>query len=130
VIRAMTEETIDAIKVSGDNVDLVLVGGGSVILPKDLAGTKSVVTPEFFGAANAIGSAIAKVSGTYEKLISFDEIPREEALRQAKEAAAEMAAQAGADPGKVEIIDVEDTPLAYYSGNTSRVKVKAAGDLR
>ena len=129
VIRAMAEDNIDAIKVSADNVDVVLVGGGSIILPKDLAGTKSVVTPEFFGAANAIGSAIAKVSGTYEKLISYDETPREDALKQAKEEATALAVNAGADPAKVEIIEVEDTPLAYYPGNTCRVKVKAAGDL-
>ena len=30
----------------------------------------------------------------------------------------------------VEIIDVEDVPLQYYPGNTNRVKVKAAGDLK
>ena len=35
----------------------------------------------------------------------------------------------GAIPGTVAIIDVEDVPLAYYPGNTSRLKVKAAGDL-
>jgi hypothetical protein len=29
----------------------------------------------------------------------------------------------------VEIVDVEDVPLAYYPGNTSRVKIKAAGEL-
>ena len=29
----------------------------------------------------------------------------------------------------VEIIEVEDVPLAYYPGNTCRVKVKAAGEL-
>ena len=30
---------------------------------------------------------------------------------------------------QVEIIEVEDVPLAYYPGNTCRVKVKAAGEL-
>ena len=30
---------------------------------------------------------------------------------------------------KVEIIEVEDVPLAYCVGNTCRVRVKAAGDL-
>jgi hypothetical protein len=29
----------------------------------------------------------------------------------------------------VQIIDAEDVPLAYYAGNTSRIKIKAAGDL-
>lgn len=129
VIKALVEETIDAIKVSSDDVDVILVGGGSVILPNNLNGTNTVISPQYFGAANAIGSAIAKVSGTYEKLISFDEVPREQALKQAKDGAIALAVESGADPEKIEIIDVEDTPLSYYPGNTSRVKVKAAGDL-
>ena len=50
-------------------------------------------------------------------------------LAQAKEEAKELAAAAGAVPGTIEIIEVEDVPLAYYQGNTSRVKIKAAGEL-
>ena len=37
--------------------------------------------------------------------------------------------EAGALPETVEIIEVEDVPLAYHPGNTCRVRVKAAGDL-
>lgn len=45
-------------------------------------------------------------------------------------AAAELAVAAGTHRETVEIIEVEDVPLAYYQGNTNRVKVKAAGDLK
>ena len=72
----------------------------------------------------------SKVSGTFEKLINYDELPREEAILQAKQEAKELAVAAGALRETVEIIEVEDVPLAYYQGNTNRVKVKAAGDLR
>ena len=54
----------------------------------------------------------------------------EQALAQAKADAVELAVEAGAIRETVEIIEVEDVPLAYYPGNTSRVKIKAAGDLR
>ena len=81
------------------------------------------------GTANAIGSAISKVSGTFEKLIDYDKTPRDEALAEAKREAIAMAVEAGAIADTVEIIDVEDVPLAYYPGNTNRVKIKAAGDL-
>ena len=37
--------------------------------------------------------------------------------------------RAGAVRETVEIIEMEDVPLAYYPGNTNRVKIKAAGDL-
>ena len=128
-IRTMVEECIDSLKLSGDDVDVVLVGGGAIVLPGDLAGTAHVYTPEHFGCANAIGSAISKVSGNYEQLIDYNQIPRDRALEEAKAEAARLAVTAGAIADTVEIIEVEDVPLAYCVGNTCRVRVKAAGDL-
>ena len=129
-MSAMVEDGIDSMKVSSADMDVILVGGGSIILPEKLSGAAKVVKPEHFGCANAIGSAISKVSGTFEQLINYDEIPRDKALEQAKAQAVELAAAAGAQRDTVEIIEVEDVPLAYYPGNTNRVKVKAAGDLK
>ena len=48
---------------------------------------------------------------------------------EAKKEAIELAVAAGAVRKTVEIIEMEDVPLAYYPGNTNRVKIKAAGDL-
>ena len=129
-IRALVEDSVDAMKVSNADVDLILVGGGSIILPEKIAGAASVLKPEHFGCANAIGSAISKVSGTYEKLMNYDELPREQSLENARNEAIELAVAAGAVRETVEIIEMEDVPLAYYPGNTNRVKIKAAGDLR
>lgn len=129
-IRELVETGIDAMKVSNADVDVILVGGGSIVLPEKLAGAASVTKPEHFGCANAIGSAISKVSGTLEKLIDYDELPREKALERSKAEAIELAVAAGAIRETVEIIEVEDVPLAYYAGNTNRVKVKAAGELK
>ena len=128
-IGTMVEDAIDAMKVSSADMDVILVGGGSIILPEKLAGAASVIKPDHFGCANAIGSAISKVSGTFEQLINYDETPRDQALAQAKAQATDLAVSAGAIRDTVEIIEVEDVPLAYYAGNTNRVKVKAAGDL-
>ncbi len=130
VIRSLVEDNVDAMKVSNADADLILVGGGSIILPERISGAASVRKPEHFGCANAIGSAISKVSGTYEKLMNYDELPREQSLEAAKSEAIQLAVEAGAARETVEIIEMEDVPLAYYPGNTNRVKIKAAGDLR
>ena len=130
VIRSLVEDSVDAMKVSNADADLILVGGGSIILPERISGAASVRKPEHFGCANAIGSAISKVSGTYEKLMNYDELPREQSLEAAKSEAIQLAVEAGAARETVEIIEMEDVPLAYYPGNTNRVKIKAAGDLR
>lgn len=128
-IKEMVEESIDSLKISNDDVDVILVGGGSIVLPKELSGTSHVFNPAHFGCANAIGSAISKVSGNYEQLVDYNQIPRDQALEQAKTDAIKLAVEAGAIEETVEIIEVEDVPLAYCVGNTSRVRVKAAGDL-
>ena len=78
---------------------------------------------------DAIGSAIPKVSGVSEKLVDYEETNREEALEHARQEAIAAAVRAGADESTAEIIDSEDVPLAYYPGKTSRIRVKAAGDL-
>lgn len=124
--------TIGGVRTNFRMPDVISIGlgGGSVILPEDIPGASSVLKPEHFGCANAIGSAISKVSGTYEKLVDYDETPRDQALENAKDAAVDAAVEAGAVRDTVEIIEMEDVPLAYYPGHTSRVKVKAAGDLR
>ncbi|MEY8333759.1 hydantoinase/oxoprolinase family protein [Lachnospiraceae bacterium 47-T17] len=129
-ITTLVEDSLDAMKVSSGDVDLILVGGGSIILPGKLSGARTVTKPASGVVANAIGSAISKVSGNYEKLVDYLTQPREEALAQAKADAVELAVEAGALRETVEIIDVEDVPLQYYPGNTNRVKVKAAGDLK
>lgn len=77
---------------------------------------------------NAIGAAIAQISGQMERVFFFDGISREEALEFAKNSAVDEAIRAGADPAKVEIVDVEEVPLAYI-GKASRIRIKAAGSL-
>lgn len=72
---------------------------------------------------------IPKVSGVSEKLVDYEETSREEALEHARQEAIAAAVRAGADESTAEIIDSEDVPLAYYPGKTSRIRVKAAGDL-
>ena len=79
-----------------------------------------------------LGSSLGPFAGQLQDPVEIDyhEIPRDQALEQAKAEAIDMAVQAGAIRETVEIIEVEDVPLAYYPGNTNRVKIKAAGNLR
>jgi len=129
VIVHMVEEAIDRMKTSAKPLPVVLVGGGSILLPDDLRGASETIRPAHFEVANAIGAAIAQVSGQVERIYSLAEISREEALAEAKKMAVAEAVAAGADPATVEIVEVEDVPLAYLPGNATRIKVKAAGDL-
>ncbi|WCK52615.1 hydantoinase/oxoprolinase family protein [Aneurinibacillus sp. Ricciae_BoGa-3] len=128
-IIQMVEEAIDKMKTSAEPVPVILVGGGSILLPDQLTGASRVIRPDDFGVANAIGAAIAQVSGQIERVFTLDELGREQTLELAKKIAVNEAIIAGADPDTIKIVDIEDVPLAYLPGNATRVRVKAAGIL-
>lgn len=128
-MQARVERGVDRVKVSREPVPVVLVGGGSVLVGDDIAGASRVVRPPHFDVANAIGAAIAQVSGEVEHVASLSEMSREVAIEAAKREAAVRAVAAGADPRTVRIVDIEEAPLAYLPSNATRVKVKAVGDL-
>ncbi|MFM9107282.1 MAG: hydantoinase/oxoprolinase N-terminal domain-containing protein [Chloroflexota bacterium] len=129
-IQAMSEAAVDRMKTSAEPVPVIVVGGGSVLIAKPIAGASEMVKPEHFEAANAVGAAIAQISGEVDRVYSLSGMSREAALDDTKSEARAKAIEAGADPGTVQIVDVEDVPLAYLPGNATRVRVKAVGDLR
>lgn len=129
-IQDLAAEAIDKVKTSAADRPVIAVGGGSIILPDDIPGASVVLKPDHFAVANAIGAAIAQVSGQVERIFTLDQMTRDQALDTARGQAVATAIEAGADPETVEIVDLEDVPLAYLPGNASRVRVKAAGRLQ
>ncbi|MBD1222129.1 hydantoinase/oxoprolinase family protein [Virgibacillus halodenitrificans] len=126
----MVEEALDKMKTSAEDMPVILVGGGSILLPEELQGASEVIRPENFGVANAIGSAISQVSGEVEKIFAMDDLGREQTIEVAKNMAKEEAINAGADPDQLVIVDLEYVPLAYLPGNATRIRAKAAGALK
>jgi len=130
VMKRMTEEIIDKMKTSAEGVPVVLVGGGSVILPDSLAGASKVLRPINFDVANAIGAAIAQVSGNVDGVYDVAGKGREKVIEEVKAQAVAEAVRAGADGSTVDIVEIEEIPLAYLPSNAVRFRVKAVGNLK
>lgn len=128
-IQERVAELVDRVKTSPDPVPVVVVGGGSVLLRDELEGASRVIKPDHFAVANAIGAAIAQVGGETDKVFSLADLPRERALDEARREAIGKAVAAGAEERTVEIVDLEEVPLAYLPSNAVRIRVKAVGDL-
>ena len=128
-IQARVETAVDRVKLSGGDVPVVLVGGGSILLGDSLAGASEVLRPEHANVANAIGAAIAQVGGQMERVYSLESSGRAEAIADCSAGAVERAVAAGADPATVEVVDVEEVPLTYVPSNATLVRVKAVGNL-
>lgn len=128
-IHRIVTDSVDRMKTSAEPVPLILVGGGSVLVNRDIHGTSEVVIPEHAEVANAIGASIAQVGGEVDTIFSYEDVGRDAALETARESATTAAIEAGAEPNTVEITDLEEVPLAYVPGGAVRLRVRAAGDL-
>ena len=125
----MLAEAIDRVKTSKEDRALVAVGGGSILVPDRIPGISEVIRPEHFDAANAVGAAIASVSGQVDRIFHVGEAGRQAVLDEARDEAREHAVAAGADPGTVQIVELEEIPLAYLTTPAIRVRAKAVGAL-
>jgi N-methylhydantoinase A/oxoprolinase/acetone carboxylase beta subunit len=123
----MVEETIDRMKSDAGDVVLIAVGGGAFLIPADLPGVSQVVHVPHGDCANAVGAAIAQISGEVDQI--FRDMSRAEAIAAATALAGQRAVAAGADRGSLRIVDTEDMPIAYLPGNALRVRVRMVGDV-
>jgi N-methylhydantoinase A/oxoprolinase/acetone carboxylase beta subunit len=126
-IRGMVEESVDRMKTEAGDAVLLAVGGGAFLVPDRLEGVSEVVRVAHGDCANAVGAAIAQVSGEVDQV--FRDMGREEALAEAERLASDRAIAAGADRSSLSVIDVEDIPIAYLPGNARRVRVRCVGDV-
>ena len=114
-------------KTSAAGEPLLAVGGGSILTPETMAGISDIRHVPHHGVANAVGAAMAQVSGEVDHV--FRDMDRDELLRQAEEMARARAVAAGADAETLKVVDVEDLPLAYLPGNAVRARVRVVGDI-
>lgn len=128
-IHKIADGAVDRMKTSAEPLPVVLVGGGSILISRDLPSASKVIRPDNASVANAIGAAIAQVGGEIDRIFSLEGTSRDVVLGGAKAEASERALAAGAKQGTVKVIDVEEVPLAYLPGSATRVRVKAIGDL-
>jgi N-methylhydantoinase A/oxoprolinase/acetone carboxylase beta subunit len=127
LVHAMIEEAVDRMKSDARDVPLIAVGGGSFLIPERLPGISEIVRVEHHAVANAVGAAIAQVSGEVDQI--FQGLSRDAAIALARRLAEERAVRAGAAPATVHVVDVEDLPIAYLPGNSLRVRVRVVGDI-
>ena len=120
-------ESVDRMKPDSSDIPLIAVGGAAFLIPDRIPGISEVVKVPYGSVANAVGAAIAQVSGEVDQI--FHGISREEAIERAREAAEEKAIRAGANPSTIKLVEVEDLPLAYLPGNSLRTRVRVVGDV-
>jgi N-methylhydantoinase A/oxoprolinase/acetone carboxylase beta subunit len=125
--HAMLEEAVDRMKTDAQDLPLIAVGGGCFLVPEKLSGISKVVHVPHQGVANAVGAAIAQVSGEVDQV--FQNMTREDALGWARALATQRAVHSGAMASTINVVEEEDIPLSYLPGNSLRVRVRVVGDI-
>ena len=128
VIQAMIAEAVDKMKTTAMDMPVIVVGGGRFLASHDLAGAARLHIPGHAGVANAIGAAIALISGQAEQIVDYNRADGAEAIAAVKKKAREEAVAAGADPATLRVVDVEELPVPYTEGKLMSVRVKVVGD--
>ena len=126
----MVEDKVARARTSSEKIPVIAVGGGSVMLDNKIDGL-NVIKPPHNDLANAVGAAIAQVSGQVSKVILIDDkIDRESAIKQVTDEATKLAVDRDADPNTINVLAVSDMPLSYLPGNNLLINVTVVGDLK
>lgn len=128
-IERILAAAVERCRTSPAPLPIIAVGGGSILLPPVLAGLP-VIQPAHFSCANAVGAAIAQVSGEVDRVYALEKVTRDGALAAAEEEARQRAISSGARPETIVVMERQDVPLAYLQGNASRVRVKVVGEMQ
>jgi N-methylhydantoinase A/oxoprolinase/acetone carboxylase beta subunit len=127
MIHQLLSYTVDSMKTDSSPIPLLVVGGGAMLCPEKMDGIDKVIKVPHAGVANAVGAAMAQISGEVDHV--FNDLSREELLKKATDIATERAISAGADAASINIVEMEDLPLAYIPGNAVRVRVRVVGEI-
>ncbi|KAJ3536034.1 hypothetical protein NM208_g6890 [Fusarium decemcellulare] len=127
-INHLLERVIDEMKTAEADVPVILVGGGSILCSDQLKGVSDILRPPFAHVANAVGAAMAKVSGSVDAIVNAaDEKAEIEAVSRVREQVILQAHQNGAETP--EIVEETILPVPYVSTRSLHISVRAVGKL-
>jgi len=127
-IHRQLYDAVDRMKTDAGETPLLAVGGGAMLAPEKMPGISEVIRTDYHDVANAVGAAIAQISGEVDRI--FRDMSRDEVLSAATDMAKTNAIAAGANAETLKVVEVEDLPLAYLPGNAVRARVRVVGDVQ
>ncbi|KAL6233634.1 hypothetical protein BDW75DRAFT_241860 [Aspergillus navahoensis] len=128
-MKKMIESAIEQMKVSTAPVHVLLVGGGALLVTGDLDRVEKCIQPVHQGAANAVGAAIAKVSGEVDIVELLDGKDEQSVVDAARQRAIEIAVEKGAAREDLRVVEVHKMPLQYMHKEAIRIQIRAVGPL-
>ncbi|SBV99133.1 Hydantoinase A [uncultured Alphaproteobacteria bacterium] len=127
IVHRGIADLADRMKTDARDIPLIAVGGGAMLIPEAVPGFSEILHVPHHAVANAVGAAITRISGEVDRI--FRDMSRAEAIDAARTLATEKAVAAGADPASIEVVEMEDLPIAYLPGQAIRTRVRVSGEI-
>jgi N-methylhydantoinase A/oxoprolinase/acetone carboxylase beta subunit len=118
-------ELISKIGPEEKQLPIIMIGGGSSLLPKTLLDNRFIIPP-YAHVANAYGAALSQISAVIDTVVSLED--RNQVLENLQQQAIQAAIQKGADFKNVKIVNIEILPYHYVPNRMARVIVRASGN--
>lgn len=130
-VKEMIERAVEFARTKPIDATVILVGGGSFILPdaEQLKGVSTLTRPKYYEVANAVGAAIAKVSGRIDRLVAPKQQSVDILVEEGKQEAIRLCREAGGRADTAEIVDLEIIPEPYIFDGSFRLVVRAVSDV-
>ncbi len=128
-IQEMLNLGIEKMMPNSDPLPVILVGGGALLVSENLDAASEILRPKYSGVANAIGAAMSQIGGEVERMVSYLDTPRSEAIKMISDEAKALAVAAGALEESVRIADVDETTISYMAEGSTKLRIKAVGDI-
>ncbi len=103
-MQHMLDRAVERMKTEPKDLPLIVVGGGGLLIDWPVQAVSEVLQPPYAQVANAVGAAIAQVSGQIEQIVTLTESNRSEILGEAQQLAKQRAIDAGANPESLRLL--------------------------
>ena len=124
-ILEMVENAVERSRLTPEPLPVIVVGGGSILVD-DRIGDLKAVKPHHFACANAVGAAIAQVSGEVDRIYTLSKSSRDEASRRRQEAG-ERCRDRRRAPVRWRSSTLRMCLLTYLPGNATRISGQSGG---
>ncbi|MGE0500799.1 MAG: hydantoinase/oxoprolinase N-terminal domain-containing protein [Rhizobiaceae bacterium] len=126
-MAALLTDGVDRLKTKAGDAVVIAAGGGAFLIPERLPGVSKTLHVEHAAVANAVGAAIAQISGEVDQI--FTGLSRDAALAEAERIARDRAVRSGAARSSLKLVETEDIPISYLPGNVRRVRARVIGSV-
>lgn len=130
MVKKRVEKTIDEIKTDPEDIPVILVGGGSMVVPTEFAGATKTYESEHSEVAGALGATLAEVAAYAENVVDLEVRDRQEAIDETVQMAIDNVVRNGGDGDSANVLDIQEVPFSYMPGEREKIRVKVKSKFK